>query len=101
MFEIIKKTMLTGIGLAAVTREKIEEIAEDLIEKGQITEKEGKEFIDELMKKSEQARTDLEKKVEDIVRKALKKMNVATKEDIAGLEKKIRQMGEREDKDKD
>ena len=90
MFDLIKKTMLTGVGLAAMTRDKVEELARELIEKGEMTEKEGKELVDEFMKKSEQAKKDLETKVEGIVEKVLGKMNLATKEDIRRLEEKIR-----------
>ena len=68
MFELIKKTMLAGVGLAAVTKDKVEELARELTEKGEMSEKEGRELIDELLKKSEQARKDLETKVEDTVR---------------------------------
>ncbi|MCD6265787.1 MAG: hypothetical protein J7K02_07470, partial [Deltaproteobacteria bacterium] len=50
------------------------------------------ELIDDLLKKSEQARKDLEIKVEDTVQKVLKKMDVATKKEIARLEKKVRNL---------
>ena len=90
MFDLIKKTMLTGVGLAAMTREKVEELAKELIEKGKLSEKEGKELVDDMVKRSEKAKKDLDKKMENMVTKILKKMDVATKKDIARLEKKIR-----------
>ena len=96
MFDLIKKTMLTGVGLAVMTRDKIEELAKELTEKGKISEKEGKELIDDLLKKSEQARKDLETKVEGMVRSALEKIDVATKEDIARLEEKIRHLEQKQ-----
>lgn len=33
MFDIIKKVMLTGVGLAAMTKDKVEEVARDLAKK--------------------------------------------------------------------
>lgn len=96
MFDIIKKTMLTGVGLAAMTRDKIEEMAKELTEKGEMTEKEGKELVDELMKKSEKAKKDLETKMEGIVEKVLAKMNLATKEDISKIEKRLKHLEKQE-----
>ena len=90
MFDLIKKTMLTGVGLAAMTREKVEELAKELIEKGKLSEKEGKELVDDMVKRSEKAKKDLDNNMENMVTKILKKMDVATKKDIARLEKKIR-----------
>ena len=100
MFELIKKTMLTGVGLAAMTRDKVEELAKELTEKGEMTEKEGKELVNELVKKSEKARKDLEKRVEDTVHKVLEKMDVATKKDLAKLEKKIKSLKQKQTADK-
>jgi polyhydroxyalkanoate synthesis regulator phasin len=96
MFEFIKKTMLTGVGLAAMTRDKIEEMAKELTEKGEMTEKEGREWVDELVKKSEKAKKDLETKMEDVVEKVLGKMNLATKEDISKVEKRLKRLEKKE-----
>ncbi len=89
MLELIKKTLLTGIGLAVVTKDKAETFVKDLVEKGELTENEGKDFISSILAKSEQAKKDLEERVETIVNKVLGTMNVATKADIERLEKKI------------
>ena len=96
MFDIIKKTMLTGVGLAAMTRDKIEELAKELTEKGEVTEKEGRELVDEMVKKSEKAKKDLETKMEGIVEKVLGKMNLATKEDINKIEKRLKHLEKKE-----
>ena len=96
MFDIIKKAMLTGVGLAAMTRDKIEEMAKELTEKGEMTEKEGRELVDELVKKSEKAKKDLETKMEGIVEKVLGKMNLATKEDIRKIEKRLKRLEKKE-----
>ena len=96
MFDLIKKTMLTGIGLAAMTKDKVEEVVKDLTEKGEISEKEGKEFLDDLLKKSEQARKELETKVEGLVRKALGKMDLAIKKDIDRLEERVKYLEKKE-----
>jgi len=92
MFDLIKKTMLTGVGMAALTKDKVEELAKALTENGEITEKEGRELVDDLLKKSEQAKKDLETKIENMAEKVLGKMNLATKEDITRLEERIRQI---------
>jgi len=95
MIDLIKKGFLAGLGLAAMTRDKAEELVKVAIEKGEISEKEGKGLVDKLLKRSEEAIKDLETKVEGIVRKALEKMNVATKDDISEIEEKIKNLEKR------
>lgn len=92
MFEIIKKSLLTGVGLAVVTKDKVEEIAKDLIEKGKLSEKEGQALVDDLVKKSEQARKDLQAKIESAVQDAVGRLNVATKDDIGKILARIEQL---------
>lgn len=92
MNDLIKKAVLTGIGLAALTKEKIEEVVKDVVEKGKLSEKEGKEFIDELLKKSEGVREKVEGQIEKAVQTTLKKMNLVTRDEFSKLEKQIRQL---------
>ena len=90
MFELVKKTMFTGLGLAYMTKEKIEERSKDLIEKWKLSEKEGKELMDELKKKSDEAKKEAQQHVEKLVEETLEKMNVATKDDLKNLEERLR-----------
>ena len=92
MFDLIKKTMLTGVGLAAMTKDKIEELAKELTEKGKLTEKEGKDLVDDLLKKSEKAKKDLEAQIERVVKDTMKKMNIASGEELSNLTKRVKKL---------
>ena len=50
MLNLIKKTMLTGVGLAGLTKNKVEKLAKELAKKGKLSEKEGKKLVDDLLK---------------------------------------------------
>lgn len=96
MLDLIKKTMLTGLGLAVVTKERIEELSAELVKKGELSEKQGREFVDEMMKKSEQAQADFERRLEESVRAVVEKLNLATKEDIESLHKRLDALAHKE-----
>ncbi len=92
MLDFVKKVMLTGVGMAALTKEKVEELAKDYIDKSDLSEKEGEKFIDDLLEKSEQARKDLQEKIEKAAGSAIKKMNCATSDEISELRDEINQL---------
>lgn len=100
MQDLIRDIFYLGAGAAFMTKEKIEELRKELIEKGKITQEEGKQFVDDLVKKSENARTDMEKRIQDAVVAQMKKMNVATGEDIAELKKQISELREMIEKER-
>ena len=89
MFDLIKKALLTGVGLGVMTKEKIEELAAELSKRADLTEKQGEALIADLLVESEKATRALDNKVSAAVRSALEKMEMATKRDVAALEEKI------------
>jgi len=91
MMDLIKKTLLTGIGFACMTREKIEQFAKTLAEQSDCSEKEGKKLVDELLQKHDEAKEDFEARIKGTVNSLMDKMNLATKDDIARLEKLIKE----------
>ncbi|OGQ97378.1 MAG: hypothetical protein A2521_08395 [Deltaproteobacteria bacterium RIFOXYD12_FULL_57_12] len=101
MLDFMKKVAFTSVGLAFLTKEKVEELAREIIEKGKLSEQEGREILEELRKKSEQARSDVENKVSDMVQKTLTKMNLATRDDLAKLETRLDEIVAASGKDKE
>ena len=57
MFEIFKKSLFAGLGLAVVTKTKLESVLEKLVEEGKLSrdeaEKMGKELLDSGEKQAE------------------------------------------------
>jgi polyhydroxyalkanoate synthesis regulator phasin len=92
MIDLMKKAISTGLGLAFMTKEKIEEFSREIIEKGKLSESEGKKFIDEIQNKAEEARKKLQDQIQITVNNTLKKMNVATRDDISRLEKQLEKL---------
>lgn len=89
MFDTIKKSMLTGIGLALKTRDEVEDFAKDWTEKQRLNEEEGRKFMDDLLKRYDTSVEKLEDKIRDMVGDALKKANIATREELDSLKKEV------------
>ena len=92
MIDLIKKIMLTGVGMASLTKDKIEELGKELIEKGKLSEKEGKELLNELKEKAEESRKEMETRTDKLVKDSLEKMNLASRDDLEKLEKKLKKL---------
>ena len=92
MFDLIKKTMLTGIGLALKTKDEVENLAEELIKQGKLSETEGRKFLEELRDKYEDSQKKLEKRVEKTVKELLKKADLVTADELNALKKEIREL---------
>ena len=67
MIDLIKKTLLTGVGLAVMTKDKVEELGRDLVSQAKLSESEGREFVDSLMNQAESARSEFDAEPPDAV----------------------------------
>lgn len=112
MSNILEKPFNMGLGLFAYSREKIEKVVDELVNKGEVTRKDAQEVVSDLVKKGEEQREELKKFVRDeiketvdlkdfvktgdlrdIIREELAKVisyeGIATKEDINNLSEKL------------
>jgi polyhydroxyalkanoate synthesis regulator phasin len=92
MLNVIKKTMLTGIGLALIAKDEAEDLAKELISKGKMSENEGTKFLEELQKRYDETQKKLEEKVQKAVKDFMKKADVVTGDELKGLKKEIREL---------
>ena len=89
MFELLRKTIWLGAGLAVMTTEKIEEGVAEIVKKGQLSEKEGKELIADLLEKSKEAKKELAEKVGKIITLTLQKMNLPSRKEMEELRARL------------
>ena len=89
MKELLQNIMYAGIGAATLTKEKLEELQDELIEKGKMSRDEGKQFVDELKSKSEKAKEQLDQWIARRVEDQVKQLNLASRDEIAELQKKV------------
>jgi polyhydroxyalkanoate synthesis regulator phasin len=92
MFEDLKKTIDKGLDIAFMNAEKLAQAAKDLAKENKLTKEEAKKLYDYLVKKSEEAKKTVEDDLQVLVKNALKKMNVATKDDLKKLEDRIKKL---------
>jgi len=92
IMSVVKKTMMTGIGLALKTKDEVEDWARDLVTRGELSENEGEKFVDELLKRYDEAREDLEGKIEKVTKDIMKKARVASMDELDSLKKEIEEL---------
>jgi polyhydroxyalkanoate synthesis regulator phasin len=94
MRESVKKLGLIGVGLWAMTEDKIDELVKDLVDKGDISKEEGKKVIQDMLEESKKQRIDLEKKISEKIQESVSKAEVFTRKDKHDLEARIKALEE-------
>jgi polyhydroxyalkanoate synthesis regulator phasin len=92
MVEVLKKTLYASVGMALLSRDKAEKAAKAIAKEAALSREQGKKFVDDLVKKSEETKLTIERIVQEKVEKALKKTALATRREVAVLEERIRNL---------
>ncbi len=89
MIDLIKKTILAGIGASVVTKEALEKQLNELVERGKLSTEDACKARDEILKEGkkefEDSRERLAKEVDDLLAKA----HFATQKDLKALETRL------------
>ncbi len=93
--EEMKKLLLSTIGAAAISIEKADAMLQELIEKGKLSVKEGKELREELLRKKKENESAPVKK--DELHEILETLNYAGQRELAALEERVKKLEERLD----
>lgn len=97
MFETMDKLFLAGLGALSMTRQKAEELFDDLVSRGEAQKADREGFVKRLTDSAEKARKDLEEMISKQMHQALVKMNIPTREDLARLETKLNTLAKKLD----
>jgi polyhydroxyalkanoate synthesis regulator phasin len=92
MLNIIKKSMLTGIGLALMAKDEVEDLAKELVKKSKMPKQEGMKFLEDLQTRYDETQKKLEERVQQAVKEFMKKTDVVTGDELKGLKKEIREL---------
>jgi polyhydroxyalkanoate synthesis regulator phasin len=88
MTNLFEKGLLAGIGLLSMTREKAQDIIDELSHEGELQKSDVKQWVDQLSDRGEEERQALRKLIRDEMKKVLDEMGLVTKADIQELLKK-------------
>jgi polyhydroxyalkanoate synthesis regulator phasin len=91
-FDFMKKAMMVGIGIAMKTQSEIEEITKEFVNKTKMTEEEGQKFVDDMSKKYDEARQDMEKKIREWISDSMAQADIASKKELDALKKEVEEL---------
>ncbi len=78
MSETLRKLGLIGIGVLAITEEKIRQTVDELIEKGEMNREEGKSLVQELLTEKKKQMQELGDRISEDVQNAVDRSKIAT-----------------------
>ncbi|KPK99690.1 MAG: hypothetical protein AMJ91_06830 [candidate division Zixibacteria bacterium SM23_73_3] len=87
--DFFKKSVLFGLGVFDLTREKAEKIVDEMIKRGEMSQSDKAKAVKELLKGHDERMKKLKTKIDESVEKVTAKVKGKEKEELAKLHQKI------------
>jgi polyhydroxyalkanoate synthesis regulator phasin len=98
MAGLIEKSLLLGLGVMTLTRDKVKQFVDRLVEEGEVKPEEAANIIDKLVARGKEEREEIRKLVREELDKVRVKVPVASHKDIEELSQKIDELSAKVDK---
>ena len=94
MKELLHKAWLFSIGMFDFTKEKVEGLVQEMVQRGEITQQESPEAVKQFLAKAQDAQQALWEKVKELTQAAIDEINVAKASELEALEKRVADLEE-------
>jgi polyhydroxyalkanoate synthesis regulator phasin len=89
MLVVLRKLLLAGLGTLDLTEEKVRAIFNDLVSRGELSEKDAKELVTTWTKKAGEQQAKLQERIADGVRKAVDAAGLVRRADLDALAARV------------
>jgi polyhydroxyalkanoate synthesis regulator phasin len=89
MKDLLQKAWLFGVGLFDFTKEKVDAMVQEMVQRGEITQQEGPEAVKQLMAKAQDAQQAMLDKVKELTRNAIDEIKVAKASELEALKARV------------
>ncbi len=95
MLEMLEKTVMTTIGVVAITQKKAEELVAEMKERFKLSEDEGKQMVDRIQAIANENKEKVREMAEAEVQKIVDRLGLVTREEFDRLVKRVQELESR------
>jgi polyhydroxyalkanoate synthesis regulator phasin len=92
MSDFLKKAFSLGLGLTLVSKEKVEQIVDDLVKRGELAPAESKALVEKLLDRGDEEQARLKDWINEQVANALKQTGMASTKDVEELTRRVAEL---------
>lgn len=95
MLDLLKKTYLVGLGLASLTREKVEELVDELVKRGEVAEKDRRQVLEDLLNRAREEQQRLGNYISETVHRVVGERGTPSRDQFEQLLKRVEELEKR------
>lgn len=97
LFEAVRKVLLAGVGAVALTVEAVEDMVDKLVERGELSEEEGRKLMRDIFERRKKHARKAEEEMNKRIDELMSRFDIPTKAEFEGLSAKIGELARKVD----
>jgi len=97
ILEFMERSILASVEAISLTKERAEEIVNDLIRKKRLDSSEGERLLQTLLSKAKESKQALQRQIEEGIKKVLAEMDIPSRSELLELKKNIAELNQKLD----
>jgi polyhydroxyalkanoate synthesis regulator phasin len=89
MMDVIKKTLLAGVGAAVITKEKVEAALDEFVKQGKVSSSEARSMAEKIAADGRREFESMSKQLTDLIRDGLAREDKKAQDRISALEARV------------
>jgi polyhydroxyalkanoate synthesis regulator phasin len=89
MEDLFKKTIRFGIGLFDYTKEKVENLVDEMVKRGELSKQESSQAVEELWQRAEKEQSAFWNKIKAYINSIVDEMALVRRTDLKALEERV------------
>ncbi len=90
--DIIRKAISVGLGVISLTKDKADELVDDLIKRGELESSDRLTAVQRLLKEAQKQELELEQKITRVVQKVIDEVGLPTKKDLEEISRTLKRI---------
>ena len=99
MMDVIKKTLLAGVGAAVITKEKVEAALDEFVKQGKVSSTEARAMADKIASEGRREFETLSKQLNDLFREGMAREDKKAQDRLTALEARVAALEQRSNPD--
>jgi len=89
MFDFFERGFLATVGVLSLSREKVQEMVDQLVARGELNRDEGKQMVERMVKRGQEERETMRGLVRQEVQKVVGELDMVSRKDVQVLNDKL------------
>ncbi len=89
MFDFLERGFLATVGVLSISREKVQEVVDQMVARGDLNLDEGRQLVDKMVKRGQEERETMRGLVRQEVQKVVGELDMASRKDFQVLNDKL------------